>query len=410
MALRIAKTISGTILRQAVQKHRSLTSVCHGPTICPEDKKGLVVGLYERDHPSDEMPRLTPSGELYDVRNEGKLMKLIQRYKMTGQVGEKRAFSDIDCEYNSVVLVGLGKECIKFNKPECLDINLENIRTASGIGVGCLQKLGCNLIEIDPMNDAEQSAVGGSLSAWRYQENKPKEERKPLPKLELFESPEKGAWSQGLFKADAQNLARTICEIPINNMTPSAFVEAATDACCPCGIKAAVRRVDWLESINFNTLIMAGKNSCEAPMLLELSYNGGECDSAPVVLVGPGITINEDGMCPDDEYDLYRNNVVGSAVVVSAIRACAALNLPINIVALCPLVEYRPAFPALTCGQIVTMLNGKRVGIHDIQRVGRILMADTMTYAQCTFNPRLMMDVSCSSGMENFNLNNLEIY
>jgi aminopeptidase len=392
MALRIAQSVSGRFLRQIVQKQRFLSTVCN------EEKKGLVVGLYERDHPTDELPRLTPSGELYNVRNDGKLMNLIKRYKMKGVVGEKRAFHDIDCEYNNVVLVGLGREDAKMNEPECMDDGLENIRTASGVGVECLQKLGCNVIEIDCMNDAEQAAVGGSLSAWRYQENKPKEERKSLPKLELFESPDKTSWSQGLFKADAQNLSRTICEIPVNQMTPNGFVEAAIDACCPCGIKAAVRRVDWLESVNFKNLIVASKNSCESPVLLELSYNGDESDKAPVVLVGPGYTVNEDGMCPDEEYDIYRNNVVGSSVVVSAIRACAALNLPINLVALCPLVEYRPAFPGFTCGQMVNMLNGKKVGVHDVENVGRIIMADSMTFAQCTYNPRMMIDVGCMTG------------
>jgi hypothetical protein len=48
---------------------------------------------------------------------------------------------------------------------------------------------------------------------------------------------------------------------------------------------------------------------------------------------------------------------------------------------MCQLLKYRPAFPGFTCGQVVNMLNGKKVGVHDMQNIGRIIMADSMTFA-----------------------------
>lgn len=40
--------------------------------------KGLVVGVYERENPSDESPKLTTAGEHYDSRNEGKILDIIK--------------------------------------------------------------------------------------------------------------------------------------------------------------------------------------------------------------------------------------------------------------------------------------------------------------------------------------------
>jgi cytosol aminopeptidase len=75
------------------------------------------------------------------------------------------------------------------------------------------------------MQYAEQSAEGSSLALWSYQDNIMKLKRSETPKLELYDSSENDAWTRGLFKADAQNLARTLCDAPSNQITPTAFAQ-----------------------------------------------------------------------------------------------------------------------------------------------------------------------------------------
>ncbi|CAD7001446.1 unnamed protein product [Ceratitis capitata] len=52
------------------------------------------------------------------------------------------------------------------------------------------------------------AAKGSSLG--RYQDNKMKKDRKVIPKLEIYDSPDNDAWTSSLFKAETQNLARRL--------------------------------------------------------------------------------------------------------------------------------------------------------------------------------------------------------
>lgn len=88
-----------------------------------------------------------------------------------------------------------------------------------------LQLLGCTEIHVDSMEYPEQVAEGSAISIFRYQDNKRKQDKVQTPKLELFESPDVDAWTRGLFKAEAQNLARRLSDAPANQMTPTAFAQ-----------------------------------------------------------------------------------------------------------------------------------------------------------------------------------------
>lgn len=315
---------------------------------------------------------------------------------MTGVLGEKKIFSNIDCEFGSVAIVGLGKEGVGYNELEAIDEGMENVRVAAGIGAKNLQKNGCTNIHVDPMEYPEQSAEGSALAVWRYQENKLKKDRKPIPKLELFDSPEQDAWTRGLFKADAQNLARTLCDAPANQITPTAFAQAAVDALCPCGVNVEVRNMDWIETQNMTSFLSVGKSSCEPPIFLEINYCGDENSSRPILLVGQGLTFNSGGLCLKEAHGMeeHRASMSGAAAVVATIRACAALSLPINVVGVCPLCENMPSGMAFKPGDVITCLNGKNVAVHDTNNAGRLILADTLCYAQTTYKPKLVVDVA----------------
>lgn len=250
------------------------------------------------------------------------------------------------------------------------------------------------------MEYPEQVAEGSALSIWRYQENKMKRDRLSVPKLELFDSAEEDAWTRGLFKADAQNLARTLADAPANQLTPTAFAQTAVDALCPCGVNVEVRNLDWIEQQNMGTYLAVAKSSCEQPIFLEINYCGDEKDDKPILLAGTGITFNSGGLGlkPCEMMSDFRSSMAGGAVVVSVIRAAAALSLPINITGVIPLCENMPSGMAFKPGDVVTALNGKTIAIHDTNSVHRLCLADTLIYAQNTYHPRLVIDISSLTG------------
>lgn len=358
-----------------------------------------MLGLYEKDSDLDE-PRLSRVGEIYDAKVEGKLGDLVKECQLTGELGRHKIFSALDDGFGAVCVVGLGKEGVGFCEIENLELGMENVRVAAGVGSKKLSDHGCNRIFVEPMDYPEQAAEGSALAIWRYQENKHKDSRKDVPKLELYECNEVDAWTRGLFKGDAQNLARTLTDAPANQLTPTAFAQTAVDALCPCGVNVDVRNQEWIESQCLNTFLSVAKGTCEPPIYLEINYAGDDKGDKPVLLTAPGITFNSGGLCLKNRFnmDSFRAAMAGGAAVVAAIRAAAALSLPLNIVGIIPLCENMPSGMAFKPGDVVCSMDGRSVMVHDTAKVGRLVMADILLHSLQTIKPKLIIDVATISG------------
>ncbi|XP_037932361.1 cytosol aminopeptidase-like [Teleopsis dalmanni] len=360
-------------------------------------KKGLVIGVYIKD--DDKVPKLTTSGEKFDDRVQGKLTELIREWSITGALGKGKVFNNLDPEYRSVAVVGAGNDGVGYNEMEVIDEGMENARVAAGIGARSLQYQGCSEIFMDSLDYPEQAAEGAALAMYRYSDFKRPKHRIPLPKLELYDSPDVDAWTRGLFKAEAQNLARRLTDTPANQMTPTALAQAAVDALCPCGVSVEIRTMEWIEQVNLNSFLAIAKGSCEPPVLLEVSYCGTSPEDKPILLLGKGITFNSGGLSLRKalRMDQYRGSMAGAATVIAAIRAAAALSLPINVTGILPVCENMPSGMAVKPGDVITLLNKKTMGIRDIDKAGVVVMADPLIYAQVAYKPRLVVDVATLS-------------
>lgn len=357
--------------------------------------KGLVLGLYEQESP-DVAPRLTTAGEKYNTRMNGKIMDQIRDFGMTGKIGTGNVFNNIDSQFKSISVVGLGTEGIGYDSLEALDVGMENVRIAAAVGAKQLQKDGCTHIMVDPMEYTEQAAEGSALSVWLHQENKTLANRCIIPKFEVFESSDAEAWSRGIIKGEAQNLARRLSDTPANQMTPTDFAQAAVDTLCLCGITVEVRNMDWIVSQNMGSFLSVARSSCEPPVFLELTYCGGPHDEQPVMLVGSGLTFNSGGLNLKPAAGLaeHRASMAGAAAVVATMRAVAELSLPINVSAVIPLCENMPSGMAFKPGDVITCLNGKTIIVHDTSNADVLIMADTFCYGQTTYRPKLVVDVA----------------
>uniref|UniRef100_A0A1A9WC21 Cytosol aminopeptidase n=1 Tax=Glossina brevipalpis TaxID=37001 RepID=A0A1A9WC21_9MUSC len=394
-SLRMTNLLARSLLRYGkVQQISRIQTRLFASADDPRVTKGLVIGVYQKE--GDKDPKLTPSGEKFDDRVQGKVTELVKECNITGVLGKGKVFNNIDQEYRSIAVIGLGREGAGFNELEMIDEGMENVRVASGVGARSLQMQGCSEVFVDSMEYPEQAAEGSALAVWRYNDNKQKKNRTLVPKLELYDSPEVDAWTRGLFKAEAQNLARRLSDAPANQMTPTTFAQATVDALCPCGVTVEIRTMEWIEQQHLNSFLTIAKGSCEPPVLLEISYCGTAPEDKPILLLGKGMTFNSGGIClrPASGMEEYRGAMAGAAVVVAAIRAAAALSLPINISAVIPLCENMPSGMACKPGDVVTLINGRTLAIRDTDKAGVVVMADPMLYAQNTYKPRLVVDVA----------------
>ncbi|EDW05210.1 GH22230 [Drosophila grimshawi] len=293
------------------------------------ESSGIVIGLYLKEGEKD--PQLSPNGEKFDDRVGGKISALVRETGMNGKLGRGRMFSNVDKEFASIVVVGLGREGIGYDAEEVLDVGMENARIAAAVGARALQYQGVQSVYVDSMEYPEQAAEGASM---------------------------------------------------------------------------AVRTMDWIEEQALNSFLMVAKGSCEPPLILEISYRGTSPDDRPLQLMGNGLTFNSGGLCLKHKNSLHmqRGALTGAACCVAAIRAAAALSLPINVSALLPLCENMPSGMAAKPGDVITLLNGKTLCIKDTSNAGTVMLADPLIYAQTTQKPRLLVDVGAHNTGVQFGL------
>jgi leucyl aminopeptidase len=76
-----------------------------------------------------------------------------------------------------------------------------------------------------------------------------------------------------------------------------------------------------------------------------------------------------------------KTDMCGGAAVIGAMRAIAALKVPLNVTGLVPATENMPGGNAYRPGDILRAGNGKTVEIVNTDAEGRLILADAVAYA-----------------------------
>ncbi|KAF5301517.1 hypothetical protein FQR65_LT08820 [Abscondita terminalis] len=322
--------------------------------------------------------------------------------KVDGHIkaGKTFVFWDLDSKHTAVGLVGLGKKNKGVNSLECIDEDKEAIRIAAAAGCRALQDVGISTIEVDDMDDAEAAAEGSTLGLWKFQECKSK--KKVLSQTSLLSiasdnSSVLNSWEKGVNKANAQNEARWLTDMPSNLMTPTIFASKVQDLYRELGVNVEVHDESWIASKGMNAFLAVAKGSCEPPKFLEITYNRGS--GRPMVLVGKGVTFDTGGISlkPSKSMDDMRGDMGGAAVCVAALKGIAMNNIKANIKVLVPLCENMPSGNAVKPGDIVKAMNGKTIAVNNTDAEGRLILADALSFAtQC--DPKWVMSIATLTG------------
>ena len=91
-------------------------------------------------------------------------------------------------------------------------------------------------------------------------------------------------------------------------------------------------------------------------------------------------------------------DMAGAAAMLSALRACAALGIRRNVVAVVPTVENMPSGTAFRPGDVLRMMSGKTAEILSTDAEGRLILADALTYAARKYRPEAMIDAATLTG------------
>jgi leucyl aminopeptidase len=141
------------------------------------------------------------------------------------------------------------------------------------------------------------------------------------------------------------------------------------------------------------------RGSAEPPRFLILEYRGARRGTAPIVLVGKGVTFDSGGISLKDAnaMDEMKFDMCGAATVLALIDLAARLKLRLNLVGLVPTCENMPGGRAIKPGDIVTSAAGQTVEILNTDAEGRLILCDALNYSR-RYRPAAVIDIATLTG------------
>ena len=218
--------------------------------------------------------------------------------------------------------------------------------------------------------------------------------------LWLSDTDESKALAEGAAIGSAIVEMCRLADTPANLCTPAFLCEEARNIAKNYEkVSATILEKPELVALGMGGLLSVAQGSAVPPAMIELRYDGGKSEDAPVVLVGKGITFDAGGISlkPAAKMGDMIYDMSGAASVLAVVQAVADLALPINLVAIAPACENLPSGTALKPGDIITTHSGRTVEVQNTDAEGRLILADGLTKA-LEYNPQLVIDVATLTG------------
>jgi leucyl aminopeptidase len=199
--------------------------------------------------------------------------------------------------------------------------------------------------------------------------------------------------------ARAVNLARRLVNEPAGDIYPESFAAEAVTIAENCGLGIEVWDRARLEAERCGSLLAVGKGSDRDSRLVILKYQGGPEGAAPLAFVGKGVTFDSGGLSikPTDGMKTMKCDMAGAAAVVGAMQAIAELQLPVNVIGLCGLVENMLGGSAFKLGDVLRARSGKTIEVLNTDAEGRLVLADVLDVA-LQHQPSRIVDLATLTG------------
>jgi leucyl aminopeptidase len=350
--------------------------------ICFEDEETVET---QGTAPAAQAPKLldpeitTQAGWMAELRSSG---------EFTGKLYEMALlYHPQDLAAKRLVVVGGGKRA-KFSQVE--------MRRIAGVLVRSLKAKGMRtialLLEALEKSDVLVAAEGAILGGWEADKYK-SDGSKNQKRIDEFliavpggdEDQLTEAVNQGQIVAGAQNFARDLVNEPANRLTPQLLAEAAATSAAEFGMEYKALDRAAMTELGMGALLGVAQGSGNPPYLIVLKYRPSHTEGRDeLALVGKGVTFDTGGISikPCEGMEKMKYDMAGAAAVIGTMRAIAQLKPPIPVTGYAPLVENMINGDAQRPGDIVTTLSGKTVEVLNTDAEGRLILADTLTYAK----------------------------
>ena len=285
-----------------------------------------------------------------------------------------------------IVIVGIGKAA---------ELDTERARNVAAAGIKALWRSNARRVALFVPQGAlledraVQAAVEGAIYAmWRPEAHRTRAEDRRLPPIDsvalVTGRPATKAIARGQAVGDATNLQRRLANEPANRMTPTILADEARALAKESGVQIEVLDEARCRALGMGSYLSVAQGSHQPPRFIVMRYRGRGGKGWDLGLVGKGITFDSGGISikPAENMHHMKADMTGAASVIAAIGAIGRLKAKVNVIAVAPCTENLPGGSATKPGDVFTSMSGKTVEVINTDAEGRLVLIDSLTYAQ----------------------------
>ncbi len=199
--------------------------------------------------------------------------------------------------------------------------------------------------------------------------------------------------------AEATNFTRDIVNTTPDDCYPKVMAEIAESMAKESGLACKILKPKELREEKMETLLAVARASRHKPRVIHLIHKPKN-PKAVVTLVGKGLTYDSGGLSlkPSDSMVTMKSDKSGGSAVLGIMKAVGELNLPIEVHGFVGAVENMIGGDAYKPDDVLVAKNGKTIEIRNTDAEGRLVLADTLCYAQQEVKADYLFDFATLTG------------
>jgi leucyl aminopeptidase len=168
-----------------------------------------------------------------------------------------------------------------------------------------------------------------------------------------------------------------------NEMTPQNVSKVAEELAKANNLEFSALQVKDMERERMEAFLAVGRASSNPPTLVKLAYRPANSKKR-VLLIGKGLTYDSGGLSlkPATAMTTMKSDKSGASAVIGIMKAISELKLDVEVVGFLGLAENMVGGNAYKPDDILRAKNGKTIEVKNTDAEGRLVLADTLVYAQ----------------------------
>lgn len=199
--------------------------------------------------------------------------------------------------------------------------------------------------------------------------------------------------------ADATNFTRDIVNTTPDDCYPEVMASIAEGMAEDTGLECKVLKPKELRKEKMETLLAVARASRHSPRVIHLTHKPKNAKCV-VTVVGKGLTYDSGGLSlkPADFMVTMKADKSGGSAVIGILKAVAEMDLPVEVHGFIGAVENMIGGDAYKPDDVLVAKNGKTIEVRNTDAEGRLVLADTLCYAQQEVKADYLFDLATLTG------------